>query len=519
MRTLLFISLIIAFGFSNTFGQKTVTVKRAGSLKQVIIEGQSVQKLVEDVWLIHETTNIKCDSAYFYKNTNSAKAFGNVRITDAEDGLNLSGEYMEYDGNGRIAKMRENVIMLDDSANLYTDYLDFDRNKRIGYYFNGGKLVDSTNVLTSISGYYNTQTKASQFIDSVLLESPDYQLTTDTLNYSALSKILITRGSTEAFTFDGDTLRTEIGLMYNSNSKYSEVYFGNITTAAYEIKADSIFANDSTQFYQADYNVRMKSKEDSMTIFGEHMKYYRNQGKAIVYEDSYLRKLLQNDSLFIKGDTLLSIQDTIKNQKYLTAYHGVEMFKSDMQARADSISYNLKDSTIYMYQSPIIWNVDSQIEADSIKISIRNNVIHRMDLTLNSFVITQDTVQNFNQAKGRNMKVYFDNGLITRTDIDGNGESIYFAIDKKDGTSSMNKVICSNMAIYFENNAVSELRMFSNVEGDYVPPIEIKEADTKLRGFDWQDETKPKLLDIAKHLQKELIIPKGKKGDLPVKKG
>jgi lipopolysaccharide export system protein LptA len=519
MRVLLFIWLVIVVGFSNAYAQRTVRVKQAGSLRQVVIDGESVQKLVEDVWLIHETTNIKCDSAYFYKSTNSAKAFGNVRITDAEDGLNLRGEYLEYDGNGRIAKMREKVILLDDSASLYTDYLDFDRNNQIGFYFNGGKLVDSTNVLTSISGYYNTQTKTSQFIDSVFLESPDYQLTTDTLNYSTLSKVLITRGNTEAFTFDGDTLRTKVGLLYNSNLKYSEVYYGNITTAAYEIKADSIFANDSIQFYEADYNVRMKSKEDSMTIFGEHMKYYRNQGKAIVYEDSYLRKFIQSDSLFIKGDTLLSIQDTIRNEKYLTAYRGVEMFKSDMQARADSVSYNLSDSTIYLYQNPIIWNVDSQIEADSINILIRNNVIHRMDLALNSFVITQDTAQNFNQVKGRNMKVYFVDGLITKADVDGNGESIYFAIDKKDGSSSMNKVICSNMALYFENNAVSELRMFSNVEGDYVPPFEIKEQDTKLRGFDWQEETRPKLLDIAKHLQKELIIPMGKKEKLPVKKG
>jgi len=519
MRTALFISLIVIIGSSNAFAQKTVTVKRAGSLKQVIIDGESVQKLVEDVWLLHESTNIKCDSAYFYKKTNSAKAFGNVRITDAEDGLNLRGEYMEYDGNGRVAKMRDKVIMLDDSASLYTDNLDFDRNKQIGYYYNGGKLVDSTTVLTSISGYYNTLTKASQFIDSVFLESPDYQLTTDTLNYSTLTKILVTRGETEAFTYDGDTLRTKVGLLYNSNLKYSEIYYGNITTAAYEIKADSIFANDVSQFYQAARNVRMESKEDSLTIFGEHMKYYRNQGKSIIYEDAYVRKLIQNDSLYIKGDTLISVQDTLANQKYLTAYKGVELFKSDMQGRADSIGYNLNDSTIYMYQDPIIWNVDSQIEADSINISISNNLIHRMDLTLNSFVITQDTVLNFNQVKGRNMKVFFDDGLITRTDINGNGESIYFAIDKKTGASSMNKVICSNMAIYFENNAVSELRMFSNVEGDYVPPIEITEPDTKLRGFNWQDESKPKLLDIALHLREEPPILKGKKEKAPVKKG
>jgi len=519
MTSKVFISLIFLLGASVVVAQKTVTVKQAGSLKQVIIDGQNVQKLVEDVWLIHETTNIKCDSAYFYKATNSARAFGNVRITDAEDGLNLTGEYLEYDANARLAKMRGNVIMIDDSASLYTDYLDFDRIKQIGYYFNGGKLVDSLNVLTSKSGYYNTATKASQFLDSVFLDSPDYQLTTDTLNYSTLSKILVTRGDTEAFTFEGDTLRTKVGLRYNSNLKYSELYFGKLTTPDYEIEADSLFANDITKYYQADHNVRMNSKEDSLTIFGEHMKYFRNEGRAIIYEDAYLRKIMQNDSLFIKGDTLISIQDSLKDEKYLTAYHRVQMFKSDMQGQADSVSYNLKDSTIYLYQKPIIWNVDSQIEADSIDILISNNTIYKMNLALNSFIITQDTSSNFNQVKGRNMEIFFNDGYIDRADINGNGESIYFAVDKKGGSSSMNKVICSNMTIYFENNGVTELRMFREVDGNYVPPFEIKEPETKLRGFDWREESKPKLLDIAKHLriaEPVLII---KNPPPPVKKG
>ena len=513
------IGIILIGSWLNAIAQKTVVVKKAESLALKVIEGKKAQKLRGDVWMIHENTNIRCDSAYFFKETNSARAFGHVTVIDEEDGLNLKGDYLEYDGNTRIAKVRDNVILKDDSVDLYTDYLDFNRNEQVGYYLNGGKLVDSTNVLTSIRGYYNTETKDAQFVDSVYLDSPDYKLSTDTLDYSTLTKIGIARGKTQGNSIEGDTVRTNAGMKYNSQEKWSEVYFGKINTEEYVIEGDSLYANDKDQYYTGDLNVKMTSKPDSLTLFGQRLRYYRNEGRAVVYDDSYLRKLIQGDSLFIKGDTLVSVQDSVKDQKYLTAYKAVEMFKSDLQARADSVSYNLKDSTIYMYQNPVIWNIDSQIEADSINIEIANNKIHKMNLSLRSFVITQDSLLNFNQVKGRDMEVYFRDGFIQKADVNGNGESIYFAIDKKDGSSSMNKLECSNMTIYFENSLVTELRTYKDVDGNFVPPVEIREPEKRLRGFNWKGETKPKLLDIALHLRKEPLKPTKQKLQLPVKKG
>ena len=82
------------------------------------------------------------------------------------------------------------------------------------------------------------------------------------------------------------------------------------------------------------------------------------------------------------------------------------MFKSDIQGLADSVAYNFSNSVINMYQGPIIWAQDSQISADSIDINLVNNKVRRMDLALRSFVISKDSIENFNQVSGRIMKVY-----------------------------------------------------------------------------------------------------------------
>jgi lipopolysaccharide export system protein LptA len=491
---LIFILLSIS---TSLLCQTKVTVKKADLLASATIDGVKVDKIIGDVWLVQGNTSIYCDSAYLYKNTNSATAFGHVKIIDTVDSLDLRGDYLEYTRNDRTAKMRKNVVMKDDSTTLFTDFLDYDRAKETAYYFNGGKLVDSTNVLTSLRGYYYSNTKKALFLDSVQLENIDFNLSADSLNYSTIDKVAITKGRTLGVSSDGDSLKTNTGFIYKSLTKYSKIYNGWIKTAAYEITGDTIIADDDNKFYQADLNVEMLSYADSLTAYGDHARYYKSDDLVYVYGNSYLKKMMQGDSLFIKGDTLKSVQKEKDNIKYLSFYHNVKLYKSDFQGAADSVAYNLLDSTIYMYKAPLIWNADSQISADSLRIQLANSKISKMFLKQNSFVISQDSSENFNQIKGREMVVNFKDGLITKTDVFGNGESIYFAFDQKNGTVSMNKLTCSNMALYFEKNIVSELRTYREVDGRIIPEPEIVKPDRKLRGFKWLFEQKPSLATIT----------------------
>lgn len=480
-------------------GQTTVRLKKAGRLTLDIIEGQSIQKLIDSVWLVQGNTNIYCDSAYLNKETNSAKAFGHVRIIDMVDSIDIESDFLEYDGNLKIAHLRNNVIAKDDSSTLYTDFLDYDRVSRIGHYFNGGKLVDPTTKLTSKRGFYNYITKASEFYDSVRMVNDEFYLETDTLFYNTLNGETRSLGTTLGVTADADTLTTDTGLVYNRQIRYAEVYYGRVFNDEFDIEADTLVTDDSLQVYSAFRNIVMTSKGDSMTIFGDKAKYDKINNTAIAYENSYLRKMMQGDSLFIKADTLFSDQSDPEN-KFLKAYHNVQLFKSNMQGIADSMSYNFTDSTIYMYQDPVIWSNDGQISADSISIEIKKDKIDKMNLAIKSFVISQDSSKNFNQISGKIMEIFFKDGFIHKTDVNGNGESIYFVVDET-GALSMNKIKCSDMALYFEGNTVTEIRTYREVDGQVIPEFKILPVDRRLRGFNWRFRDKPKLRDIATHLR------------------
>ena len=77
-----------------------------------------------------------------------------------------------YDGNTQIAEVRMNVRMENRNTTLLTDSLNYDRVYNLGYFFDGGTLMDEQNVLTSEWGEYNPGTKQSVFNYNVKLVNP-----------------------------------------------------------------------------------------------------------------------------------------------------------------------------------------------------------------------------------------------------------------------------------------------------------------------------------------------------------
>ncbi|HEY8936533.1 MAG TPA: OstA-like protein, partial [Cyclobacteriaceae bacterium] len=151
--------MLLAVALVPAMAQKKVKLKQADKLKGgKTPEGESFQKLHGNVIFIQNKTTIYCDSSYFFKKKNSLEAFGHVRILEG-DSVTITAYKLEYDGNEKRAKLRNKVVFTKlDQATLYTDFLDFDRPKNEATYFNGGKLVDSINVLTSNKGYYDLNT-------------------------------------------------------------------------------------------------------------------------------------------------------------------------------------------------------------------------------------------------------------------------------------------------------------------------------------------------------------------------
>ena len=89
------------------------------------------QILVGNVQFRHDDVYMYCDSALFYESSNSLDAFGNVRMVQG-DTVSLVGDVMYYDGLDKLARVRNNVVLIHGQMTLYTDSLDYDRLYNVG---------------------------------------------------------------------------------------------------------------------------------------------------------------------------------------------------------------------------------------------------------------------------------------------------------------------------------------------------------------------------------------------------
>lgn len=482
-----------------------------GALEKVKRSGKSVQKISgSNVIFQQENTFYYTKEAYFDKKNNQLEAIGNVRIVS--DSINITGNQLFYDGKTKVAQLRGNVVLVDKQMTLYTDNLDYNMANNTADYFGGGRILDNGNILTSKNGFYNKTEHFFHFTNDVKLVSPDKTLYTNDLTYDLDSKIAKTKGRTTIVGQNGEKSVSE-DITYNTQTK-SSVFIEHIgITEDYVLKGEKTFNDEIRKFSKANINVTLTIRKDSITVMGDFGTYDKMAGIAKVWGNVLVLSKMQQDTMFLTADTLVAIDEQDNAKDKLLAYNNVKIFKSDLQGKCDSLVYNTGDSTILLYFDPILWAEESQLKADSINLKLNNKKIERLYMVENSFMITEDSIHNFNQLKGRDMTAYFKESKLNRVDVNGNGESIYFMLDEKDSVLlAMNKVICSDMVIRFaENNKIDRVSFINTPDGALIPPHEIEEPEKRLKGFRWRIEERPEKEELIGIRKKGVLVSENNK--------
>lgn len=499
-------------------GQR-IELLTAGELVGGDFNGVEIRKLIGNVSFKQQNTFIYCDSAYQYIGRNALEAFSNVRIVE-NDTLTITGDQAFYDGDTRKARMTGNVVMRDPRMTLITQALDYDLNRKQAYYNTGGRLTDPENTLTSQRGYYNTVSKVFSFRRDVRLTTKDNLITTDSLQYNTVSKIAYFFGPTRITGQEGRSLYAENG-NYNTITRVSNFQRNaKIETPDYLLGGDKLVYDEARQYGVATGNVSMTSKKDNIVIRGDVGRYWRALGKAKVYGTPVMRNISDRDTLYLAADTLMSVEGQPGQTAggIIYAFPKVRIFRSDLQGRCDSLTYDRQDSIIYLNRNPILWSDQNQLTADSMEIRQRRGKIDQMRLYANAFIVGQDTLLNFNQVKGRNMVAYFSQNKIKKVDVVGNAESLYFALEGDTATTGMNKAVSATMALRFAESKLQTITFQTNPDASFIPPHELKEPDKTLKGMQWRIKERPtRRATLGKHFAPPTKARPKKKSSTPKK--
>ena len=143
------------------------------------------------------------------------------------DSITITGKKLIYDGNIRLAQMRENVVYRDPSMTLTTEYLDYDMKDHLAYYFDDGRLVTESNTLTSKKGYYDTEARFASFKDSVVLKNPEYTVEADTFQFNTVTEVAYFLGPTLITARNGTVLNADDGGEYDTRKDVSNFSGGS----------------------------------------------------------------------------------------------------------------------------------------------------------------------------------------------------------------------------------------------------------------------------------------------------
>ena len=486
-----------------------------------------------------------CDSAYFYPETNSIDAFGNVKMEQG-DTLFVFSDLLYYNGERQMARLRTNsrrkVRLINRDVTLTTDSLNYDLMTELGYFLDGGEIDDKKNRLSSIHGQYSPRTKDAEFNDDVLLENNEdgYTLETNRLLYNTDTHIAKIVDNT-LIKSENDTIYCKKG-WYNTNTDEAQLHsrstiihadsLNNVTT----LEGDSIIYDKATGISRA-YMFRDRNKDaqpmvltdtaNKTILIGGFGLFNDKTKESFATDYPLLIEYSRPDTIFLRADTIrtftynygkkrvepvltdsmgqpldslsqamaIAEADSLnKETEYhiAKAYRRARFFRNDMQGVADSMTYISRDSMMYLSCRPIIWSGERQVNGNQINIHFNDTTVDWAELP--DFGMMAEAVEEefYNQMSGKKMKAYLENQTLRHLYVDGNVQTIFLPMENDSTYNKLVNAESSYMTIDMADGKMDKLKMWPEVTGTVTPLFMIKKNQYYLPDFNWYEAIRPR---------------------------
>lgn len=436
----------------------------------------------------HQGADLWCDLAIFYQKENRLIAAGNIRLQQG-DSVNMTSKRIDYDGNLKLAKAKEDVVLRNSDMTLRTDTLYFDRAVQEAYYNTSGTVVDSANTLTSEIGKYFMEIKKYQFLDSVFIRNPEYTLESERLDYYTNSK--------NAYMYGPSTITGEAYKIYCERGYYDtkiESGYGiKNTKINYNnriIEGDSVYFDKASEFASATNNIKVTDTINNGVIEAHYAEVFKAKDSVFATYRAVSKSLVEQDTLYMHGDTLMITGKP--EDRIIRAFRNSKFYKTDLSGKCDSIHFEQRTGITQLIKNPVMWNVENQMTGDSIhfKFDMETEKLDSMKVINNAFIISLDSISKtgYNQAKGKDMFGKFIENELKIVDLVKNTEVIYYMYNDDQELVGINKTICSAIRMTMANNDIEEIKFITNPDGDIFPDKDLPLNSRKLKGFIWRGD-------------------------------
>lgn len=481
--------------------QKDILELIPGSERLSFDKKTGANMLAGNVHFKYEGNNhMYCDSAVYFENFSYVKAYGNVHINKKGE-LNLFCDSLWYDDKTKIAYLWSRVRARDQEYKLTTDSMEYNAKTDRAIYRCKGKVesIDGKEVLTSQIGYFYPGAKNFVFKTNVKYKGEDVTLTTDTLQYSYLKKRLNFYGATDIIT-DSTFLYCEAGFYLTDKEEGELRKNAKINKGSQFIYGDTLQYTEKRKSSEGRGNVCIEDTLEKFSFLGDYM--FKSDSLQQMYLTGHALaiKEMDKDSLFIHADTLFSITDSTNKPTYIRANFGVRIFQNTMQGICDSLVYTKENDRMDMYHNPILWTNKGELKGDTIFVYLKDSIIERAEIFMNASALFEvDSTGYYNQIGGKRMLAFFKDNKVTRADVRGNAQTIYFPESNENTDTAvvvkrqgMNRLYASELRVYLDSGEVIGVTYFQKPDGKIYPIDQLNTDEQYVPGFSWNPMLRPK---------------------------
>ena len=448
------------------FSQEKVELKNADQLKGNVIDGKTVREATGNVILQQGNITVYCNSATQYIDENLVELRGNVRII--QDTLTLLTSRGTYYGNEKRATGQGGITLKDQNATLTA-------NSGV-YYFNDSRAI---------------------FNGNVHVVNRDYDITSEKLTYLRNTEDSFAEGDV-VVTTDSAVINAEKVDFFKRQGRSLAYNNARLESDSTIITSDTLTNLSFEKKSIASGNVRIESLNNNTVIYGNYLENYEKTNYTKITGNARLIQAEEEkDTLFIYS----RIMEAFRNDPdFYTATDSVEIIRGDFSSKSGLSTYYADSEKVSLSREPIVWQNESQMTGDSIYAELPGKQLQTIFIrklenlpsSKYSFIISQNAdfefYDRYNQVKGIDITMHFQDDKINQVEVEGSSQSIYFLFENEKA-NGVNRAEGKNMRIQFdEDEQVSKITIEEDPVGQYIPEIKIPGENLILAGFKYRED-------------------------------
>lgn len=471
---------------------------------QVIESREGTYDSKEKLFSFERNVNMYTDSVYvstkrllYHTDYDFAEFFGGL---DAWKGKNmLSSEEGSFDKANDRFFFTDGVHLMSDTQEGWADSLYFDRARNDIEMYGNVQVMDTTRNVSALSKrlfYVDSLSQVTLEREAVVIAETDQGGQIDTVYMGADHMVYWTVPKCD---INGNIVAAASKRLADISSDPVATYRGKSVGSSAperEKEAEAPVEQESIPEPAVEEALDSLSFEEPVALDSIAMAEKMRLDSIARVEKMRLDSIARVEALAAERERF--VRDSLANRDttaigFLRARGHVRMFKSDMQARCDSLEYTDLDSLGRLFLSPIVWNEGNrQYTSDSLTVAIKNQRMDKASLMSNAFIIIQEDSLCFDQIRGTEIMAYFDSTtVLERFDALG-GSSAMFYLKENDAFATVNKVEAKMISAEFIDGEIDRIYYFESPKNDAYPLVQLPEEERRMKGFNWQPDIRPK---------------------------